>query len=146
MYYLGLKHDFRHKIAREKLFFSCFFNCCIMPWKHWNQLILILLLKKIWNHESCCQLYYAISTKLKLDKRVILLSCREQTFLFTKKITFCRFIEPFQDYALNFQCTWLLNYRKITFIMTRARVIKKTSSKMFLQLWSLIWSAKFLFQ
>ena len=73
---------------------------------------------------------------------------RAELFLYInniKKFIFCTLIEPCQDYILSFQSTWLSNYLKITFIIIKAHVNKKTCWKMFLQLCLLIWSAKFSF-
>ena len=74
---------------------------------------------------------------------------RAELFLYLnnkKKIIFCSLNEPCQDYTSRLQCIWLSNYLKITFIIIKAHVNKKTCWKMFLQLCLLIWSATLSFQ
>ena len=63
------EHNSGHELAREKLFFDVFSTLVLFPQNSETSFILILPFKKNWNHKSCCQLYYPISTKLKLDKR-----------------------------------------------------------------------------
>ena len=95
-------------------------------------------------------LYYKlIKWREQIEESNIIFWYRAELFLYLnnkKKIIFCSLIEPYQDYTLRFQCTWLSTYLKITFIIIKAHVNKKTCWKMFLQFCLVIWSAKFSFQ
>ena len=55
----------------------------------------------------------------------------------TKKILFCRLIEPCQAQTLNFKCTWLLNHLEMYFMFIRAHANQKTCWELFLELFFL---------
>ena len=94
-------------------------------------------------------LYYKlIKWREQIEESNIIFWYRAELFLYLnnkKKIIFCSLIDPCQDYTLRFQSTWLSNYLKITFIIIKPHVNKKTCWKMFLQSRLLIWFAKFPF-
>ena len=130
--------------------FSCFLTVIFFPKNIQRSFTLIRPLKKIENHKSCCHLYYAIQTKLYLNRReehfVVVEITTFSLLKEYKKIIFCRFVEPCQYYKLSFQSTWPSDYLKITFIIIKAHLNKKTCWNMFLQLWFSTWSAKFSFR
>ena len=93
--------------------------------------------------------YQLIKWMEQIEESNITFWGRAELFLYLnnkKKIIFCSLTEPCQDYTLRLWCTWLSNYLKITFIIIKAHVNKKTCWKRFLQFCLVIWSAKFSFQ
>ena len=94
-------------------------------------------------------LYYKlIKWREQIEENNIIFWYRAELFLYLnnkKKIIFCSLIDPCQDYTLRFQSTWLSNYLKITFIIIKLHVNKKTCWKIFLQFRLLIRFAKFPF-
>ena len=89
------EHNSGHELAREKLFFDVFLTLVLFPENSETTFILILPFKKNWNHKSCCQLLYPISTKLKVDKKEQYYFPREsRPFSLQKRLSFAVLLSP----------------------------------------------------
>ena len=100
---------FLTKQQEKHYLFMLFLTVIFFPKNIQRSFTLIRPLKKIENHKSCCHLYYAIQTKLYLNRReehFVLVESRTFSLLKEyKKLIFYSFVAPCQYYALRFQCT-----------------------------------------